>query len=194
MKSLLMFIFLIGFSYTYCQSSTTGNYFWISCGPGGFFDDNTYNRPTDSQGGISLYCSANWLKDKTVETDNGQKHRNNKWEIRFINHFETIHESKILHHYDFGLLYGKSFGKLFQLSISGGFGIQGITQEVAIYSQNAAPKWEYINYLKPGIPIELGVSFVPLKWLGFGVAGFANLNKKRSLNGIILKIDFGKRR
>jgi hypothetical protein len=195
MRKLLLSIFLLVVSFSiYCQNSTVSKYFRISFGPGFFFDDNTYNRPTDSQGGISLYCSANWLKDKIVETADGSRHRNNKLKIRFINYFETIHESKILHHYDLGLLYGKSFGRLFQINISGGIGIQGITEEVAIYSQNAAPRWKYIKYVNPGIPLELGISFVPSKGFGLGLAGFSNLNKKRSLTGIVCKIEFGKRR
>jgi hypothetical protein len=195
MKSLLLSRFLlIMSSFIYCQNSTVSRYFWISFGPGGFFDDNTYNRPTDSQGGISLFCSADRLTVKTIETAEGLRRRNNKLEIRFINHFETIHESKILHHYDLGLLYGKSFGKLFQVNISGGIGVEGITEEVAIYSHNAAPRWEYIKYVNPGIPLELGVSFVPSKGFGLGISGFSNLNKRRSLTGIVFKIEFGRRK
>jgi len=191
MKSLLILLFLLGFSSIYCQTSSRSDDFWISCGPGGFFANNI-----GTEAALSFYCSANWLRNKFGETANGPKHWNNKWEIRLINHLELIQREGVLHHYDFDLLYGKSYGKVIQVNISGGIGVLRGEKEVVVIDPQSLvpPTFKREKYLTPNIPLEVEFSLIPTKYFGIGIAGFANLNTKRSINGIILKLELGKRR
>jgi hypothetical protein len=180
------------------QSPVKKTFNWTSFGLGLFFDD-TYTRPTDTQNGISLYLRTDWQMISKIETPQGIKERNNNLAIRFINHFQNIHESKILRHYDLGLLYGKTLGTVLQLNFSGGIGIIGGKYEETIYPDLSKPNPGGITYVDKSyigfnVPFEAGLSIVPAKKFGIGFSAFANLNSQKSINGFVLKLEFGERR
>jgi hypothetical protein len=116
-----------------------------------------------------------------------------------MDHLEMIHEDVVLSHYDLGLLYGKSisFGKVFQVNISGGAGV--FKREKEVYSDpgpnpisGPIPKIE--QYYTFNVPLEFELCMIPSKYFGIGIAGFANLNTKRNINGIVVKLEIGKRK
>ena len=42
------------------------------------------------------------------------------------------------------------------------------------------------EYYTPNLPVELELFAVPSRNFGIGVAGFANLNSQRNINGLLL--------
>lgn len=193
-SSLLSGIFLLLYSSTYSQNSAGSNNIWIS---GGFGFFSAKNVDYDTYGALSLYCSVNLIKNKITDTINKPVKWNNKWEIRFINHIENIPDDVTLSHYDFGILYGRSctFNEVLRLNISVGIGVLKV-ERWEYFAPGPNPTYgslpEIKKYSTANIPLELELCVIPSKNFGIGIAGFANLNGERNINGILLKIDIGK--
>jgi hypothetical protein len=187
MKTLLCFVFLLTTSIINCQNSDVSNNLWASCGPGFF----RYK----ANGGFSLYSGIDWSRNKLIERNNGTKIRNNALGLRYIFHFVAGDENLVGQLSEFGILYGKSFGKILQLTISGGLGVIGGTKIIDFgpyYPMGPAPyrKKEYYSTLN--IPVEIGISLNPIKYFGIGIKRFGSFNNKQSLNGYLLTFKFGK--
>jgi hypothetical protein len=181
---LLLFLFLIGFPSVYCQMSGSSEYYWISFGKGFFGNKNS--------SGSSLYGSADLSLNKIIESADGIKYKNNSFKIRFIRYSELVEKGHNGRINELDILFGKTYGNIFQLSISGGFGVlQGYDfLNVSVYPP---PFYQNIVYRSLNIPIELGVSMVS-QFLGFGINAYANINFKKPIFGFIGKIELGKLR
>lgn len=90
-----------------------------------------------------------------------------------------------------GLLYGKSFGKVVQLTLAGGLGIvSGIKTEG--YNPPGTPRYGEKDFFVPGIPLEVGLNLVPSKYFGFGLVAFADINSRCTFYGFGLDLSIGK--
>lgn len=157
----------------------------LALGPGFFVGKNSQ--------GISFYSSVFVSKNKLIETNKGLKRKNNTLEFRFINHFDLVKEDNYGRLYDFGLLYGKSFGKVIRVTISGGAGMLGGKKTVTIFNgATGQPEHKDEGFLTPNFPVELGVSLVPIEYIGLGISGFASINSENSVFGCNLKLQFGR--
>jgi hypothetical protein len=192
--SLLLLSFLISFSSINGQTSLISNNIWIS---GGFGFFSAKNVDYDTYGALSLNCSANLVRNKITDTIDKPYKWNNKWEIRFISHVENIPDDVTISHYDLGFLYGKScsFAKIMQLNFSAGIGV--LKREIVEYSDPGpnpvfGPIPEIKKYYTPNIPLEVELYVVPARNFGIGIAGFANFNTERNINGLLLKVEFGR--
>lgn len=180
-----MIVLLTGFASVYCQTSTRSDYVWVSIG-GGFFDGNYSN-------GLCRYGSIDWSMKKVVETASGSKHRNNTLRFRGIKYSEMVGEDYNGSLNDFGLLYGKTFGNVFQFSILAGIGVLGGWDRVIIpHGPTTPPTYLDKRYSTLNIPLELGIGLIPSKYVGISLGGFANFNSKKSMIGLNLKLEFGK--
>lgn len=95
--------------------------------------------------------------------------------------------------YDFGLLYGKTFGNIFQVNILGGIGVLWGYDLVTIsHGPTIPPTYRDQGYTTLNIPLEIGVGLIPVKYIGISMGGFANFNSKKPMIGFNLKLEFGK--
>jgi hypothetical protein len=193
MRTSLLFLFLIGFSSIYCQTSFSGEHEWINLGLGA----SRFGKKEISNNGFSFYISKDWSINKLIESTNGTRHKNNTWKIRFILHWEDGNENDEKWRQDFGFLYGKTFGKALQVNISSGIGVF-MGKKTVINSPkpntHGVPTYSNEEYLIPIIPLELEVSLIPSKFFGVGAAGFVNINTKKPIIGFVVKLEMGKRR
>jgi hypothetical protein len=163
----------------------------------GGFKDETYTGITDSQGGVSLFLSANFFRPINRNTQGGKNYVYHGLEFRFINHFMTINENHWMHYYDLDLMYGLSFGKVLRLNISGGIGLLKYDEEVVIHSTypiTHVPYSEYEKLYTANFPLEADLTLGRIGSFGAGVGLFANLNGQKKVNGIFFKLEFGIRR
>ncbi len=89
---------------------------------------------------------------------------------------------------DVGLLYCFPFGTE-RLHLSAGIGIGGVWG-----SYGVGPSGSYREGLPftVGVPVELQAFFRPLRFLGIGGYGFANINSAKSIAGAGLGVQFGR--
>ena len=104
-------------------------------------------------------------------------------------HLQTVHESDFLSHVDMGLLYEVVFGYHFQISLAGGIGLLKYMTGKQAGMYYTTEKKSTLNF-----PLELGLDLVPSRGFGLGIGMFANINKNKPVNGIFLKMDFGRRK
>lgn len=182
-KLFFLFTFFISSPSVYSQTSGDSDYFWVSLGKGFFGSKN-------SPGSI-LYGSADLSLNRHIESLDGIKHVNNSVKFRFIRYYELVEEAG---HNDrlneFDILYGKTFGNVIQLNVSGGLGIL-LGYDYVDVSNWPPPVYQNVMYRNLNIPIEIGASIVS-RFLGFGVAGYASINFKKPIYGIVGKIELGK--
>jgi hypothetical protein len=193
MRTALLFLFLMVFSSIYCQTSFKNEHSWMDCGLGA----SRFGKREISNNGFSFYFSEVWSIDKFTESTNGLGQKNNTWKIRFILHYENGNENDAKWRQDLGFLYGKTFGNAFQVNISGGIGLFKGKKTVINYpnpNTHGVPTYSHENYLIPTLPLELGVSLIPFKFFGVGVAGFVNINSLEPIIGFIVKLEMGERR
>ena len=60
------------------------------------------------------------------------------------------------------------------------------------YNPRGTPIYGEKRFLKPGIPLELGINMAPSKYFGLNVVGFADINPKCTFYGIALNLFLGK--
>jgi hypothetical protein len=164
------------------QRSNLAINIWGSLGMGHFF--------TEQSGGSLGYWNMDFSMTKLVETNKGLVYKNNSVKFRVISGFDD-------HFYGYrgelGLLYGKTFGSRFQGNISAGIGVlRGMERVTVIPSGIYSPPYKNSWYYGFNIPLELGISFVPSRFFGLGLAGIASINLKHSLVGIYFKLEWGK--
>jgi hypothetical protein len=185
MRGVFFLLFLVCFPSIYCQTTAKRNNLWVSSGLGGSF--------WKSSSGITLYLSVDGSEEIFIQTNNSQpRHYNTTWKIRLIGVLEFYDEEIPELFGDFGILNGISFGNKFQTYLSGGIGLFAGQERVLDLIPYPSRYYHGKVFLTPGLPIELGVKFVPEKIFGAVLGGFANLNFKKSIYGFILRFELGK--
>ena len=183
MKNLMSLILLLNCPLIFCQETNTTNNIWFSAGPG-FYKEGLYF-------GLAAYCSLNLSQTKSLQTINGIRNKNLFIKMRYIKNVGSIDEDNYENFSEFGLLYGKSFGKAVKLTFSGGFGtVMGIKTESP--NPQGTPIYGEKRFLKPGIPVELGINMAPSKFFGLSVIGFADINPRCTFYGFTLNLLLGK--
>jgi hypothetical protein len=167
------------------RGQTTGatNNLWVSGGPG-FFRNGPY-------AGLSFYGSLSWYRSNRVNTLNGVKSRNLFLKARGMLNFSGLDEDNYENFREYGVLYGKSFGKVGQFSISAGIGIvEGL--KTAGYNPPGTPRYGEKRFAGLGLPLECELNFVPAKVFGIGIIGFADINPKVTYYGFTINLLLGK--
>jgi hypothetical protein len=180
MRNLLFAVLLISFHPIYSQTSDDSiTKFWVTDGVGVYY--------SSSSEGFGFNVSADYLKNQ------------NYWKLRYIRISEFYifgpNPSELFN--DIGLLYGRvTKSKIIRLSISGGIGVLAGTMRGAFLHSGTgwfpSDVYEHKHILTPTIPLELELSLIPIKYIGVGIAGFANLNFENSMVGFMIKIEFGR--
>jgi hypothetical protein len=95
--------------------------------------------------------------------------------------------------WDAGVMFGKAFQKdNYFLSASVGIGIVGGLKNnsvIALYPEGH----QYISeiFKTIGIPIQAQAHFIPLRFIGVGLEGIANVNPKYSIWGVMVSLQLG---
>jgi len=181
---LFLFVVLFGTFTLFGQSvdSQTRKY-WISASLGHF-------QTVKSVEGAIWGIDVNMLKYKTL------------LKVRFtecseIGPFLNQPEEK---YHNGSLMVGKGlYKKYFQLSLSVGIGLtKGVIRgdfisgsEVGLFGSDLYKKE---SFLSPSIPIELELSFIPLKQISLATSFFVDLNLKNPMYGFLMKCSLGKMR
>lgn len=95
---------------------------------------------------------------------------------------------------DFGVLFGIHTKASYGLaSISGGISIVGGVRRGKFINSSVwfSSKYEELNFITVGVPIEGQLFWTPFPYLGFGIYTFADLNKERSFAGALLCLQLG---
>jgi hypothetical protein len=177
MKKLMMIILLVNTPVAFPQGcKNVPSLYWMDAGVGA--DNN----------GLSGQISANYIN------------KNNIFKLRYIGSREFIlftSPSETVN--DIGILFGKALIKKYvQFTASGGIGIvTGLRRGKVSYMEGGllgTTYYEKERITGVGVPIELECLFRPLKFVGFGLGAYANLNRDRTLYGLLFKIQIGKLR
>lgn len=181
-NSILILNILVYSAPAFCQTTDMTDNVWISLGPGMYSSEPVT--------GVSIYTSANWKRIMPVSTNNGTLSRELYLKMRIIKNFGSASEDYYQNFWEFGLLYGKSFGKGVQFIIAGGIGavkgFESISDPVTgIHTEASGP------FFKPGIPVEIGL-MASGKYAGIGVCAYADFNPRCTFYGISLNLLFGK--
>ncbi len=162
---------------------------YIDIGLGGYYKSSSGNT-VQGLSGVALSISANYLKNR------------NNWKLKFMNECELnfFGPTPSENIYSVGLLYGRVTNtKIIRFSISVGLGITGgVTRGEYLQSYNGSNGWfSHGNYekkkiLSPSIPLEIDLSFIPSKFLGIGLAGYADINYQMSSAGFTVKLELGR--
>jgi hypothetical protein len=95
--------------------------------------------------------------------------------------------------WDVGLMFGKGLqGRYYFLSLSAGIGIVGGVK----YSSGVQPLSSDFNSIDKNftticIPIQAQAHFIPLRFIGVGLEGIANVNPKYSTWGVMVSLQLG---
>jgi hypothetical protein len=90
--------------------------------------------------------------------------------------------------WDIGILYGLATNPSHtQAAVGIGVALVGGKSEESLLPDNAIKK-------RIGLPIELQLFFRPIRFVGMGLYGFANINSEKSFVGVSLSLQFGKLR
>jgi hypothetical protein len=106
--------------------------------------------------------------------------------------FNTI-KSPDDYFWDAGLMFGKGLqGRYYFLSLSGGIGLAGGVKR----SNNVQPTSSGFDSIDEsfttiGIPIQAQVHLIPIRFIGFGLEGIANVNSKYSTWGVMVSLQIG---
>lgn len=181
-KSILILIFSACLTPMYGQTTDQTDNIWISLGLGMY--------STEPVTGVSIYTSANWKRIRPVSTNNGTQSRELYLKMRIIKNFGSASEDYYQNFWEFGLLYGKSFGTGVQFIIAGGIGAvkgyESISDPVTgIHTEASGP------FFKPGIPVEIGL-MASGKNAGLGVCAYADFNSRWAFYGVSLNLLFGR--
>ncbi len=115
MRNILVLIFLSCLTPVYCQTNDITKCFWLTGGLGSW--------SSGDYGGFSLSAGLNWSRNKTIETNNGKIYAGSDLQLRYIYNTSMNGENDYENLTEFGLLYGKSFGRVLQLTMAGGLGV-----------------------------------------------------------------------
>jgi hypothetical protein len=143
--------------------------YWIDAGLGMFYT-------TGQTDGFSGSFSANLISDNTL------------YKIRFLYHteFHMFEYGPTEKFFSVGLMSGRGLsGEYVQIHFSGGLGITGGKNRVS-------GPFERDYFITPSIPLEIDMIIKPLKYLGAGVNLWGDLNFKRPMSGMVLKLGIGK--
>lgn len=185
MKSRLSVILLFTISYAYCQTPEITNSCVLS-GGAGMYASGDYR-------GLSFYSSLNWIQFKTIERDYLTYHRNTILKFRYTKNIASTDEDHYENLNEFGLLYGKSFGKTVQFKISGGIGLLTGTKPAGYVLNPIGPSVLIDkSFLTPAVPLEMGITIALSKYFGTSVTGYANLNPSATFIGTVITLEFGK--
>jgi len=183
MKNLIIVILIFCSSILYCQEKNITNNIWISVGPGIY--QHKYLT------GFSLNSSLNWMIIKHLDTINRTRYKSYNVELRLNKYVASYDEDNYEKFTEFGLLYGKSFGKSVQIKFATGLGLlTGI--KPAGYNPPGTPVYGDKHISSLGIPLVLGISLVPGKYFGLGIDGSINLYSKNTIYGVNIRLLFGK--
>jgi hypothetical protein len=182
MRSILFLIFLSCLTPVCCQTKDINKSFWLSGGLGSY--------SSGDYAGVSLSASLNFSQIKPIQTSDGTIYARTNLQFRFIYNTAHLGEDNFENLNEFGLLYGKSFGKVIQFAIAGGLGVVSGYKEITYINPKIPANVE--NSLTLGIPLELGINFIPGKHFGLGIDGFGDINSKNIISGLMFKLLLGK--
>lgn len=92
---------------------------------------------------------------------------------------------------DYSILYGRAFtSSAFLASLGGGLGFVDGSISNGLFSEEEPEEIEMII----GLPLEAQLFWRPLRFLGLGLYGFANINSEESFYGCTLALQIGKLR
>jgi hypothetical protein len=124
--------------------------------------------------------------------------KNNPFKFRYVLNEEfTLFEKPELFQ-DFGFLLGKSSASQYaKISAYGGIGVMACKERGQLIGLPkdglfSSAEYEWENKLAIGIPLEIEFRLLPKHFFGAGISAYANLNFKKSLVGVLFKLEFGK--
>jgi len=162
-------IFLLIISNSICAQSTNQKSFWINVGIG-------EGSVEDFKGDMAANISATYQFSKNLFT------------LRYLTDGELFIGSG-LEIYDYSLLYGRVLtSSTFLASFGIGLGLIDVNRKGGLFTET-----EKIG-IKVGLPFETQLFWRPLRFLGIGVYGFANINSEESFYGYAVSIQIGKLR
>jgi len=161
--------------------------YWVDAGVGGF---STIDEISD----ISWHLSVNLFKDTTFYKI--KYTRNEEWDFSFSGPRPEEKYNSI------SLMIGKGFSrKHIQLQYLGGLGITGGIKRGKFIKRTGQylffgpyDVYEEDKFITLSIPLEVGLTFKPGKYIGIGGTLFGDLNKVRPYYGLALKLSVGKLR
>lgn len=183
MNKLLSFLVVLGIFASYCQPALAQidrnmgsvNNTWLNLGIGGSTHGLTGQISLSVQNGIHLIT------------------------LRYVSNTEfnimgpTPSESV----WDISILYGRSWeSRLAMASISGGLGLVGGIRRGDYIRSNGwfSSTYQKCPFSTVGFPVDIQLFWLPFRFLGFGIQGFANLNSEESFYGFVLGLQVGRLR
>jgi hypothetical protein len=180
-KQILSFLVVLGISASYCQPALAQidrnmgsvHNVWLNLGIGG------------STHGLAGLISMSVQNDIHLIT------------FRYVSSTEfvilgpTPSESV----WDISILYGRFWkSRLAMVSISGGLGlVGGIRRGDYIRSDGwFSSKYQKCPFSTVGFPVDIQLFWMPSRFLGFSIQGFANLNSEESFYGFVLGLQVGR--
>ncbi|MDY0198735.1 MAG: hypothetical protein RBR68_13065 [Tenuifilaceae bacterium] len=167
----LLFLGLIGHSQT---TNSENNKYWVDAGVGSF---GTINNDIT---GLTLNLGFNLI------------HNDTQYKLKTLFNGQFVIDGLAEQYYSVGALFGKGFSwKYFQITPSVGLGVTGgLVRGDLLYTPSYHYEKDY--FVSPSIPLEIDLMLKPLKFLGIGASVWADLNLKRSMYGVTLKLGVGK--
>jgi hypothetical protein len=74
-------------------------------------------------------------------------------------------------------------------SASGGISLVEGKQGLTDYTDNS---YRVVNFLNPGLSLELNIGYTPLNIVGIGLTGYANFNKITNIFGALISLQLGR--
>ena len=163
--------------------------YWINAGTGNYYStENTF--------GFTNYLGVNLFVDSTF------------YKVRLM-HYQEFNLLGAYPSEEFnsvGVLIGKGLSsKYIQVQFSIGLGIiGGVKRGDFLYNKSSSNQgWISLmsqsyyskdGFLTPSIPVEIDLLLKPIKYTGFGLSLFGNLNLIRPMYGLVFKVGLGKLR
>ena len=99
--------------------------------------------------------------------------------------------------WDISMLYGRSWkSKSAMVSISGGLGLVGGVRRGDYICSDGwfSSKYQKCPFSTIGLPLDVQLIWMPFRFLGLGIQGFANLNSEKSFHGLVANLQIGRLR
>ncbi len=180
----LALILLIYSASVYSQVTDNGSYkYWFDAGLG------IYEQSSKSDG-FSFYSGINFVKGNTI------------YKAEYINmcEYNLFGASPSEEFHIGGLMIGKEISvKFIQLYFTGGLGVlSGFKRGKSLYKDKNLffniKHYEKDNFIVPSIPLETGITFTPIKYIGIGFSLWGNINYKTPSIGYRFIVGIGKLR
>ncbi len=191
MKKLIALTILIIYSFTVHSQiiDFKNDKYWLDAGIGEYVSKKT--------SGFTGNLSANAIINCTL------------YKISFLHseEFNLFGPSPNEKYYTLSPMLGIGFsGRFLQLHISSGLGISwGVIRGNLLFTDPPSTGWFSFNlsdprhykkehFISPSIPLELDFLIKPIKYAGLGLSVFGDLNFKRPMFGLVIKMAVGKLR